>query len=174
MLVEYLAEKKRAAMAKTAATYDPFVMIKHKAGKEAIQLKGPFTSKVWQLLKAHAPKATLYAGVGGVVIGGAIGYHKLKKRIQHHQGYERMLEVHPSLKSEDPTLVKTRYNALFNLAPTLARDPLVAGSIVKQWIEYPVVSATTLKDVARAEADLRPSRVFLPELLGAGHVLAGG
>lgn len=156
MLREHLEMQKRAAKAPAPA------------------ITGGFGERLLKTISHQAPRALVYGATGMGILGGMNLYHKIQKRMDYHKGFESMLDVHPSLKKEDPKLVQTRYDSLFNLAPTLAQDPLVAGSIVKQWIEYPVVSATTLKDVARAEADVRPGRALLTELLGAGHVLAGG
>ena len=147
--------------------------------KRAAKPKGPrvpkgFFKGMKFLAKKHGPKAALLTGASAAAIVGVTGYHKLRKKIQYHKGFDRMMAAHPSLKQEDPTLVRTRYTSLFNLAPTLASDPYVAGSVVKQWIEYPVVNTTALKDITRAEADARPTKLLLPALLQAGGALAGG
>lgn len=149
-------------------------MEKHAAKPKGTRMPKGLFKGVKFLAKKHGPKAALLTAASTAAIAGVMGYHKLRKKIHYHRGFERMLETHPSLKHEDPTLVRTRYTALFNLAPTLASDPYVAGSVVKQWIEYPVVNTTALKDITRAEADARPTKLFLPALLQAGSALAGG
>lgn len=145
-------------------------------GREMGQLRseiGQLTRKVeesaakkgiGQLLQGFIPKAVVGTAALGALFGGAQTIRSLRERFQAKGNYERMLAQHPRLTQEDPGIVKSRFRTLQRLAPNLASDPLVSGSIVSQWVEYPVVSASALKDVVGVESDVRRD-LGLAELL---------
>jgi hypothetical protein len=91
------------------------------------------------------------AGLVGIGLGGAYAYKKIRERRDSKRDFEKMMLAHPALKHEDPSEVEKRYKTLRHVAPVIANDPFASGSVIKQWIEYPTVSATTLLDAAKVQ-----------------------
>lgn len=131
----------------------------------------PLLRRTKKLIRQKAPHLLAGAAAAGALIGGAHLYHRAREALDYRNDFSDMMDTHPSLWDEDQDTVTTRFNTLHNLAPTLASDPLVAGSIVKQWIEYPVLTAATLKDVAKAENDLREEPSLMERLFDVSAVL---
>jgi len=112
--------------------------------------------------------------LGGAAAAGLYGgFHlirKIREKSQARNNFAQMMRETPALHHEDPKIVKTRFRTLQSVAPNLASDPLVAGSIVRQWTEYPTVNATALKDVVGVEKDVRRELGLigaLPRLISA-------
>ncbi len=112
--------------------------------------------------------------LGGAAAAGLYGgFHlirKIREKSQARNNFSNMMKETPALHHEDPKIVKTRFRTLQSVAPNLASDPLVAGSIVRQWTEYPTVNATALKDVVSVEKDVRRELGLigaLPRLISA-------
>jgi len=126
-----------------------------------------------QKFRAGLPKMLIGAGLAT----GIWGTKKLMGHIRHkhesERNFTRMMGATPFLRNEPPEVVKSRFATLQKMAPTLARDPLVAGSIVRQWVEYPTVSAAALRDVVSVERDVRAEPGLLPALNRIAGTLAG-
>lgn len=75
--------------------------------------------------------AGLLAGAHGVMKGVDKGVHAISSAFSHPAQYEAMMQAHPSLKEEDPNDVAAVYKSVRHLSPTMAADPLVAGSLVR-------------------------------------------
>lgn len=77
------------------------------------------------------------APVAGIAIGGTqmLGERLMDARAKA-TGYKGMLELHPKLRNhKDRKGLHRMYSSLYNIAPTMARDPLVAGAWVDNVME---------------------------------------
>lgn len=75
---------------------------------------------------------------GGAAAGGSalLQHSQNKKRDENiSKSYTQMFEKTPELKEEDPETVKRQFGVLARYAPSLASDPVVAGSWVRQRTE---------------------------------------
>ena len=87
-------------------------------------------------------------GIGGATAGVA-GARKLYNALTYKGDYENMLKQSPEIRNFDAKEVKARFDTLRRFNPEMSKDPLVAGSWIKQTIEYPVVTPSTLRDVVQ-------------------------
>lgn len=126
-----------------------------------------------QKFRAGLPKMLIGAGIATGLWGGKKLVSSIRRKYESKQNFSRMMVATPSLQREPPGIVESRFRTLQKMAPTLARDPLVAGSIVRQWVEYPTVSAAALKDVVSVERDLRGEPGFLPALSRIAGAIPG-
>ena len=94
------------------------------------------------------------AGLGGGVVGTSALISGLQSKRQKSQGFQQALEYAPELKANEETL-KPFYNSLHNLAPTLARDPVAAASILRHMHEFREVGIplSTLAALTKAQRD---------------------
>jgi len=76
------------------------------------------------------------AGVGAGVSAAQNAIHRMREARERAASYKEMLELHPHLrKSRDPAQVQRLYRSLHNIAPVMAKDPLVAGAWVDNIVE---------------------------------------
>ena len=75
------------------------------------------------------------AAAGSLITGGAAAAWQaaegLKGKLQKPSRYKAMLAAHPSLQKEDASKVQLYYNSLNAMAPSVAAEPLLAGSFVR-------------------------------------------
>jgi hypothetical protein len=91
-------------------------------------------------LGALATGAALTLGGMGVAYGAnALG--NIRSGARSEKAYETMLMVHPKLSMENPTKVRMYFNTLWNFAPDIARDPLMAGGVIVQAIRMDYTGA---------------------------------
>jgi hypothetical protein len=86
--------------------------------------------------------------------------------------YREMLDLHPHLERRDPGEVNRIYNSLYNVSPTMAVDPMVAGAWVDNVIESKGVGYNShqglltavkeLSGIERSVADTRAARFATP------------
>ena len=102
----------------------------------------------------------LTAGTHGVLKGIGDAYHAIKDKFDKPAEYKAMLDAHPELQEiskQDAGKVQMAFNSLRHLAPSLASDPLVAGSFVRQvlaqspeqGLAIPTQTANMLADTQR-------------------------
>lgn len=73
----------------------------------------------------------LVATARGLAHGAGAAYDAVKDRIDKPAQFNAMLAAHPSLQEEDPARVSTVFSSIRHFAPSLAADPLAAGSFVR-------------------------------------------
>lgn len=143
--------------------------VRHREQIERLTEKVP--KGLWGSLKAGLPKFVMGAGAAGGLYAGSHLIKYFRHRHEAEKNFGRMMENTPSLRSESPELVRNRFDTLHRFAPTLSRDPLVAGSIVRHWVEFPTVTADALKSVTSVEKDLQPNPSLMGALAGmVGHI----
>ena len=100
-------------------------------------------------------------------ISGGIG--AIRERFGKARDFKAMLSQHPQLQKEDAGHVQSLYNSLRTMSPTMAKDPLLAGSFVRNQLrmsteEGPMVGPDTAKMLAETERGVVQSRPGHPIL----------
>lgn len=129
---------------KTAAqTSLPFGGFGHSFGNAMRQGLNP------SRLGESAANAVLGAGgaalAAGAVAGGVRGVQALYDVATEARDFRAMLENDPDLKrkhEEEPKLVNRMFTTLRTFNPAFTRDPVVAGSYVRQMVEDPMHAGT--------------------------------
>jgi len=89
---------------------------------------------------------------------------KLRIKAKSREYFEKMLEAHPQLKKEDPTIVAQYWASLYHYAPFMAEDPLSAGAFIRQSIDRgfpdlyggpPIDTYNTLSNIQKQISDSR-------------------
>ena len=96
----------------------------------------------------------------GIGAGAAVTFVAAEEGLDRHQAHQtksQMMDVFPDLKQEDPNKVDQAFNVLKSYAPTMTRDPFVAGSAVSKMVQYDVVDPATIKTLLETQkSDNRP------------------
>lgn len=110
------------------------------------------------------------AALTGVAALGAEAIYNFGRKalaaVDFSNNYRKMIAANPSLRDEDAQKVMDRYKVLATYGPTISADPVVAGSFVRQALEFPVISPTVLKEVVDVEGKAR-------DLMGTGPAARG-
>lgn len=133
-------------------------------------------------LKEALTSAGILALTGGIVGAGAnlaVGAERgMVGAIKKHVGYRDMLKRNPELAKEQSGDVKSYYDTLHTLSPTMASDPNISGAFVKRQLEYrdmgvqPTDAAVILKAESDAAKANTPRSVF-GDPLGIGGSIFG-
>jgi len=89
---------------------------------------------------AQLPGSVAAGAVAGVGLGLAKGFGMLHERLTKTRDFKAMLQANPALHEYDAGHTQMVYNSLRSLAPSLAKDPLVAGSFVHGMLNHPGAS----------------------------------
>jgi hypothetical protein len=117
--------------------------------------------------------------LGGIgVAAGAGALSSWRANSQSHGAYEAMLSTHPKLRMEDQQKVEQYFRTLWNFAPDLARDPLMAGGVVTQAIRMDYTGAPPtelIKTVVEIQSKHRETQSkYMGSPLGAYFMGAAG
>ena len=91
-------------------------------------------------LGAQLPGSVAAGAVAGAGLGLAKGFGMLHERLTKTRDFKAMLQANPALHEYDAGHTQMVYNSLRSLAPSLAKDPLVAGSFVHGMLNHPGAS----------------------------------
>jgi hypothetical protein len=120
------------------------------------------------------------------LIGAGVGALELRHRasqaaVQKATAYREMMDLHPHLERRDPGEVNRIYNSLYNVSPTMAVDPMVAGAWVDNVIESKGVGynshqglLTAVKELSGIEhsvAETRNARSATPFAQGTSKLV---
>ena len=154
LLKEKLAATKESGNSKEASAFTSLFRLGGQAAAKG-RSAGASISPVFK-------NALLLGGAGALIGGGAAAAQTmgsaiadpLKKRV----GYKRMLRENEFLRHEDPTSVNKYYSTLYRFSPTMAMDPLVAGSFMKKQLEFQDVGVQpgdlqTISNIEKAVRD---------------------
>lgn len=111
-------------------------------------------------------------GIGGAAAASLIaaggygvskGFGAIKERITKPRDYKAMLGANPVLNKYDSGQVQMVYNSLRSQSPSMAKDPLIAGSFVHKTLnlspeEGPFVDPQTVKMLAETQRNLNQAR----------------
>ena len=132
-------------------------MVEGMGGKQVGGFSGAIGSQI--------PTSVAAAAVTGAAMGVAKGYEAIRDRINKTRDFKNMLQATPDLRHFDAGHTQMMYNSLRMLAPTLARDPLVAGSFVRDALRLspehgPAIPPQTAKLLVETQAKMQgPSLV---------------
>jgi len=108
-------------------------------------------------------------GLGLGLGAGFVGAEEALDQVQARRTQQKMVEAFPELKREDPARVEQAFGVLRTYAPTLTRDPFVAGSTVAKMIQYEGVDPSTIKTLVDIQkSDSQPGRRLLEAARGVG------
>lgn len=117
----------------------------------------------WDAAMTHAKQYAPLA-LGSAIVGGGMtlgskamqgAYSGVKDSIMKAQAFKEMVETSPELGEANPDLVQKGFNTLYRFNPEFAKDPLVAGTFVRNVVEQ---ERLNLGDV-RSLVDARKSMV---------------
>lgn len=91
------------------------------------------------------------------------GISAASERLTKTRDYKAMLKSSPGLKEYDAGQVQMVYNSLRSQSPTMAKDPLIAGSFVRRTMEMspesgPFIDPQTVKTIAEAQRNVSQAR----------------
>lgn len=143
---------------KTAGLWDA---LKHGlSGGEARQTAGEAIMRATGQGIGGAAAASLIAAGG---YGVSKGFGAIRERITKPRDYKAMLGANPVLSKYDAGQVQMVYNSLRSQSPSMAKDPLIAGSFVHKTLnlapeEGPFVDPQTVKMLAETQRNLSQAR----------------
>lgn len=117
-------------------------------------------------------------GAGTAAIAGAgIAANKIRMAITKKHDFDAMMHHNPDLdqaRSSNPELFAQQYTSLRNVSPQSARDPLIAGTFMRNMADAPTNAGNSLLLAGKGEADMGKGRSS-PEWISAatrqfGHV----
>ena len=116
------------------------------------------------------------AGGAGLLAANAVlgGASKIMEAGASPKAFQRMLAANPDLKKLDKAKIAPVFDAYYKASPTLAKSPLVAGSLVRRTVEYGDVGLDpkTIADLTKAEAGIQQNKMGrISALSGIGKML---
>lgn len=130
---------------------------------------------VGNLIKLLAGGAALGAGAAGV---SGLAMHRKDKKLkgQIEQSFGKMIEEYPRLQEADRGKVSRHFGVLARYAPSLAADPMVAGSWVKQTVGMGHIDPDMIKRLSDTQTSIDRAHeersVIKPGQFGKGIQLA--
>jgi len=110
----------------------------------------------------YAPYALATAGagalMGGAVEAGRSGIQALRNSIDKSKAYRSMLEENPQLANNDPNITEKAFNTLYRFNPHYAKDPLVAGTFVKNIVDQERLDIGTVSNLVSAHKAIQESK----------------
>jgi len=107
--------------------------------------------------------AGIAVGVGAASTGAYSAFKKIMDYRASPRDYQAMMSAHPSLKKKPARQVQMLYNSLRTTAPDMAKDPLIAGSFIRnmmavqpdEGLAIPMDTVKTLADTQKGISDAR-------------------
>ena len=153
-LEEYLTEKKATSFAAGLRSGLP-----HNAGAFG-QMMGKGL--------AHGAAA---GAAAGVVAGGTVAVQKLYDAATKARDFKAMLEHNPDLlqkQEEDPKRFNQSFTTLRTFNPAFSKDPLVAGSVMREMMESPMSAAAQMMNVLPSREKMKSQFEEVPKAMYAG------
>lgn len=150
---------------KTAGIRDVFSRIGD-AFKRGLSSGGPQRT-FGQAMAEGAGQAIPGALVGTAMLAGASGLSRglgaLSEKVTKAGDYKSMLNANPTLAKYDAGQVQMVFNSLRSQAPSMSKDPLIAGSFVRKTLEVspesgPFVDPQTVKLLAESQRNISQAR----------------
>lgn len=129
----------------------------------------PGSERVGRLVGQVGAPALAAAGLAAVSHGTSRGLDVLTSKFTKARDYKAMLKANPSLAQADASTTQMYFNSLRHVSPSLSKDPLVAGSFVRNMMELqpesgPAIPIQTTKLLTDAQKSISQAR--------AGHPIA--
>lgn len=143
---------------KTAGWWDAF-----KRGLGGGGTQGSLGEAVMQGLGQALPGAMVGAGLAAGAVGVSKAYGALKDRFTKMDDYKAMISANPTLGKHDAGQVQMIYNSLRSQSPSMASDPLIAGSFVRKTLEMapesgPFIDPQTTKMLSETQRNISQAR----------------
>jgi hypothetical protein len=118
---------------------------------------------------SYLPGALLTGSLGAAFAGAAKGVGAIRERFAKARDFQQMIEANPMLDKHDAGHVQMLYNSLRSMSPNMAKDPLIAGSFVRQMLSMspesgpavPMDTAKLLSETSRNLSQTKGSHPFL-------------
>lgn len=109
-----------------------------------------------------APALTA-AGLAAFSQGASKGLGALSNKFTKARDYKAMIRANPSLNQADASTTQMYFNSLRHVSPSLSKDPLVAGSFVRNMLEMQpesgaAIPIATTKLLAEAQKNISSAR----------------
>jgi hypothetical protein len=107
------------------------------------------------------PPVAVGLGIGAGITGAEKGIRSIQERFGKQKDFQAMMSANPHLEKMDAGNVQLTYNSLRKAAPSIASDPLMAGSFVRRTLEMsdpPYVDAQTIKMLTDAQKNISQAR----------------
>jgi hypothetical protein len=109
------------------------------------------------------PGAMVGAGLAAGAVGAGKGYGALKDRFSKAKDFKAMMGASPALKKHDAGQVQMVYNSLRSQSPSMAKDPLIAGSFVRRTLEVspesgPFIDPQTTKMLSETQRNISQAK----------------
>lgn len=150
-----------------AVERDPVLMkeASEKLGWGSAVKKLPANASFLQRAYAHAHdvspallgSAGLAAALGLGTDLGRTAIRNVKDSYNKSQAYKSMLEDNPQLANADPGLTEKAFGTLYRFNPGYAKDPLVAGTFVKNVIDQERMDIGTVSNLVAAHKAMSDS-----------------
>lgn len=111
----------------------------------------------------YMPAAAVSLGVASAAGGIGKAFSAIKNRLTKQRDYKGMLRANPHLGKEDASKVQMLYNSLHSMSPSMAKDPLIAGSFVRSSLDLspesgPAVPPATAQMLARTQESIQKGK----------------
>jgi hypothetical protein len=137
-------------------------------------LTGSGNDSSWSDVAANMTKMMALAGMtAGATAGvqGIMRHSKDKKlRGEIEDSYKNLYTEHEELREFPRDQVRKHFNVLARYAPSMAADPLVAGSWVKEKVQTKYIEPADIKTLAEAQRRIDESREGKPIAMDRGAV----
>lgn len=103
------------------------------------------------------------AALASVGTASAAGIGAITERFSKSRDYKAMLQAHPSLAQVEAGKAQMYFNSLRHVAPSLSRDPLIAGSFIRNMLDSqpdngPAIPIQTTKLLADAQKSITQAK----------------
>lgn len=136
------------------------------AGWQSYVKQLPENAGFGQRALAHAKDLAPFAlATSGMGLAMGYGHEAAKKGLtavsdmySKHKAYKTMLEENPELAKADPNVTQKAFNTIYRFNPHYAKDPLVAGTFVKNVIDQERMDIGTVSNLVQAHKHINESR----------------
>jgi len=116
----------------------------------------------------------LMAGAGTAIAGaGALAVNHIYNAVTAKRDFKGMMEWNQDLAHEDQRLVNQSFRTLRQFAPDISRDPLVAGSMIRQMVQAPQGAAGIMQQALQGQKNVG-SPVMDAYMTAAGKSMGEG
>lgn len=132
-------------------------------GRSPVTEAMPMSTSMGRAVGEQLPLAAAGVLMAGVGAGIGKGYGAIKERFTKPRDYKAMIEANPTLRKEPAKKVQMLYNSLRTMAPSMAKDPLIAGSFVRNTLELspesgPAISPQTVKTLVESQRNIADAK----------------
>jgi len=101
-------------------------------------------------------KPIMAVGAAGLAVSAG---GQLWSNVQVQRSFQTMLQRYPELQRENPTRVKQLFETISNAAPDVAKDPMVAGSLIKRMLNYDGIDHATYMELVSTQEKMTKTRM---------------